>query len=647
MAEFAWSAMEMHQDHFTVEFFVDAIEKLNRNDIQTILCTPTATPPIWISHNHAERMFVDHNGVAMVHGGRQHVCTNHAYVRERARLIISKMAKTYGRMPGVIAWQLDNELKGNVSECFCDTCRSLWHTWLLSEYQHIDMLNERWGTHIWSQHYHCFEQVPQPLKTPMGQNPSLVTAYGRFSREMAAVFLKEQAEVIRNDSDLPITHNTSLNHDIDNEKAFDALDFASFDHYSTSSDYGKMLSWMDTFKTLKGNTPFWVMETAPTFSGSIYGYQTIHQNGYIQAEASAAYALGAEGFCYWLWRQHRTGVEQPHGHIVSCWGEPGIGFEQVAEAGKFKKELERVFSCTTPATAEIAVTYSDEARLYFLTEPLEVSGFDYIEEMTKWHERFVRCGMHRDLLFENRELSGYKIILTPFLPYLSASFLKKAKEFVAEGGIWIVGPLTGMRTKDQTVHTDAALGELESYAGVKTVFHFPVTGSGVTGTAFGCETPLSLWSAAFHCMDAIEMGKMTGGSASGLSFVTECNRGKGKIVMLGSMPAGENGNTMLEHIIRHYAHVAGVKTYGASVGTIVIPRTGQDLDQWVLINLDGKGGTVEVPIQHVNAFSLELCPSGETRLKPYECKVIQFEPQHIPFVSQPGHLADVHTTGHK
>jgi beta-galactosidase GanA len=336
-------------------------------------------------------------------------------------------------MPGVIAWQLDNELKGNVSECFCDTCRSLWHKWLLSEYQHIDMLNERWGTHIWSQHYHCFEQVPLPLKTPMGQNPSLVTAYGRFSREMAAVFLKEQAEVIRKDSDLPITHNTSLNHDIDNEKAFDALDFASFDHYSTSSDYGKMLSWMDTIKTLKRHTPFWIMETAPTFSGSIYGYQTIHQNGYIQAEASAAYALGAEGFCYWLWRQHRTGVEQPHGRIV-------------------------------------------------------------------------RCGMHRDMLFENSEFSGYKIILTPFLPYLSASFLKKAKAFVAEGGIWIVGPLTGMRTKDQTVHTDAALGELESDAGVKTVFHFPVTGSGVTGSAFGCEAPLSMWSTAFHCIDAKEMG---------------------------------------------------------------------------------------------------------------------------------------------
>ena len=625
MAEFAWSTMETHQDRFSVEFFADIIETLHQNGIQTVLCTPTATPPIWMSHGHAERMLVDQNGTPMVHGGRQQVCTNHPFVRERARRIISRMAKTYGRMPGVIAWQLDNELKGNVSECYCASCREQWHQWLRDQYREIDVLNALWGTHIWSQYYHDFEQVPQPFRTPMGHNPSLVTAYGRFSRDMAAAFLKEQADTIRNESELPITHNASLNHFIDNAKSFETLDFASFDHYSTSADYGKMLSWMDAYKTLKGGTPFWVMETAPTFSGSSYGYQTVHTHGYIQAEEAAAYALGAEGFCYWLWRQQRTGVEQTHGHVISAWGEPGVGFESVAAAGRQMKALEKAFSHTAPAAAEVAVTYSDEARLFFMTEPLESGGFDYVEEMMKWHGRIVRCGMHRDMLFEGSAFTGFKMLLTPFLPHLSAEFLEKAKAFVEQGGTWIVGPLTGTRTKEQTIHTDAALGELERYAGVKTLFHYPVTGSGTTGVAFGSEAPLSLWSAVFQCMEATPVGTMTGGPTSGLPFITECRRGRGKIVMLGSMPAGDAGDAMLRQLIRHYAHEAGIRMFGASHGTLVIPRSGEGIEQWVLVNLDGKGGTVDAPNPYVDALSLEAGSSGSIRLEPYECKVIEFE----------------------
>lgn len=388
MAEFAWSTMEPHCDEFKVEFFISIINKLYENGIETVICTPTPTPPVWLSHNHPERMIVDENEVCMVHGGRQQVCTNNDFLRERAAIIIEKMAKLYGNMPGVIAWQLDNEIKGNVAECYCETCKQLWQQWLKKRYGEIDCLNSVWSTHVWSQYYETFEQIPQPFKTPMGHNPSLVTAYRMFSREMAGEFLNEQTEIIRKYSNLPITHNSSLNHFVDNEKIFNNLDFVSFDHYSSSSDYYKMLSWIDIFKTLK-TKPFWVMETAPTFSGSIYGYQTIHNNGYIKAEAAAAYALGAEGFNYWLWRQHRSGVEQTHGHIISSWGEPGVGFENVVETGNLKAKLEKVFSKTVPVKAQLAVTYSDRARAFFMTEPLESIGFDYVSEMMKWYDMIL------------------------------------------------------------------------------------------------------------------------------------------------------------------------------------------------------------------------------------------------------------------
>lgn len=625
MGEFAWSTMEPHKDEFNVTFFVEVIDKLYKNGIETIICTPTPTPPIWISHNHSERMIVDENNVCMVHGGRQQVCTNNDFLRERTVIIIEKMAKIYGNQKGVIGWQIDNELKGNVSECYCETCKHLWHQWLEKRYYKVENLNNAWGTHIWSQYYETFQQVPQPLKTPLAHSPSLSSAYKLFSRDLVSEFLNLQVDIIRKYSDLPITHNASMNHFIDNEKIFENLDLAAFDFYCTSKNFSQMLSHLDLYKTLKADKPFWLMETAANFSACGLGYQTVHNNGFIKAEVAAAYALGAKGFSYWLWRQQNSGIEQTHGHIISSWGERAVGFENVVEAGKLKDKLQKVFEQTVPVKAEIAITYSDRARVFFMTEPLENSGFNYVEEMMKWYDIVLNTGMHRDILFENSSFEEYKLLMTPYLPYISQNYINKAVELVDKGGVWIIGPITGTRTVEQTINRDFALGKLEELAGVKTLYHYPITDSGAIGNAFGVKAPLTRWSSIFQCINAKEVGVTEGGVTPDLPFITECSRGKGKIVMLGSMPSGEQGIKMLGNVIMHYAKVAGVSVASnVNPGTIVVPRKGKGFSQWVIINLDGKGGSVTIPQNSKDSFSGEIISDEKVYVEPYECKVIQY-----------------------
>jgi len=48
---------------------------------------------------------------------------------------------------------------------------------------------------------------------------------------------------------------------------------------------------------------------------------------------------------------------------------------------------------------------------------------------------------------------------------------------------------------------------------------------------------------------------------------------------------------MWQYIIQKYAKDAGCKLYDVSVGTVAIPRQGDDGDYVVLANLNGKGGT--------------------------------------------------------
>jgi beta-galactosidase len=79
IGEFAWASMEPEEGKFDLSFFTRMINNLYENGIETVMCTPTPTPPIWFSHNHPERMYVDADGKVMGHGSRQHACTNHPY----------------------------------------------------------------------------------------------------------------------------------------------------------------------------------------------------------------------------------------------------------------------------------------------------------------------------------------------------------------------------------------------------------------------------------------------------------------------------------------------------------------------------------------------------------------------------------------
>ncbi|QHZ46474.1 beta-galactosidase [Bacillus sp. NSP9.1] len=622
IGEFAWSTMEPEEGKIDVGFFADVIKKLDDNGIDTVMCTPTATPPIWLTHGHPERMYVNEKGETMGHGSRQHVCTNHPYFRKRARLITEQIAEKIGRLLGLIGWQLDNEFKCHVAECMCETCKTLWHKWLKERYESIASLNEAWGTDIWSETYQRFEQIPQPGPTPFLHNSSLRTMYQLFSMDKIAEFAFEQAEVIRAYSDAPITHNSSIMFGVNNEELFGGLDFASFDTYATQENRAAFLLNCDLWRNMKKDRAFWVMETSPSYSASLESYALPHQDGYLKAEAVSSYALGGGAFCYWLWRQQRAGSEQPHGAVLSAWGAPDVGYGNVLEVERARKEIENIMLATAPVQAETALVYSDRAKVFFKTEPHR--KLHYRSLITVFYDRILSLGIHRDVIPEGSPLDGYKLLFTPFIHYLSPEYIQKAATFTESGGIWIAGPLAGGRTEHHTIHTDRGLGELEKCAGAKTLFTYPMDERNTVGAAFGVKAPLSLWSAVFEPDDSEAVGIIEEGAAPGKAFITEHKRGKGKIVMLGSLPAGEAGDIMLKKLISHYAEEAGV-TLGTDVtpGTIVAPRRGMDGLVWVVVNMDGKGGQVTLLDRGTDLISGEPM-SGCLMLKPHEHRVICF-----------------------
>jgi beta-galactosidase len=624
MGEFAWSTMEPEEGKFELSFFVKIIERLYENGIESVMCTPTPTPPIWFSHDHPERMYVDRDGKAMGHGSRQHACTNHPYFRERAAMITENLAKAVGSLPGVIGWQIDNEFKCHVSECMCHTCKEQWHLWLKYRYETIENLNDAWGTKIWSEYYHSFEQVPQPGPAPFLHNSSLSTMYQIFSMEKIAEFSDEQAEIIREYSNAPITHNSSVFFSVDNERLYENLDFASFDTYATIDHFENYLINHDLWRNFKKGKNFWVMETSPSYAASLESHANPHPNGYLKVEAAAAYALGAEAFCYWLWRQQRAGCEQPHGSVISAWGKPTVGFSNVLEVEEMRKEMEPIILSTKPSQAELAITYSDRGKAFLKTEPHR--ELNHRNLITDFYKRILSMGIHRDVIPERASLDGYKLLFTPFIPYVSSDYIARAIEFVEKGGIWIAGPLTGGRTEHHTVHTDRALGELEKYAGVEVLYTYPMDGTGSIGRAFDIAAPLGKWSSVFEADAETAVGIIEEGLSKGKAFLTEHQLGAGKIVMLGSLPLGDAGDLLLQKLVDHYSQEANLTMRtDVSQGTIVAPRQGDGYAVWFIINMDGKGGSVTIPQRGVDLQTISAVEPGKLELSSFEYKVIQFK----------------------
>lgn len=499
IGEFAWSSMEPEEGKISTDFFLEVLNKFYAAGIAVVFCTPTPTPPVWLTHGHPDRLFMNFDGERLIHGSRQHVSYEHPAVRAACFRIVERIAKDLGSHPAIIAWQIDNEIKCHVAEDFSPGAIVAWHKWLKKRFGTIQRLNEEWGTHMWSTYYQAFEQVPAPLKTPFLHSASLSTAYRMFNRESIAEFVDMQCEIIRRYSSAPITHNTNPSFSVNHERLFKNLDFAAYDAYPSSTQWTALVFRSDMYRAAKPGRPFWVMETSVSHNGWLGNHSPMHPEGFLAAEAVQVYGLGGEAICYWLWRQQRTGAEISHSAVLSSWFKPSTGYAQVKVVEAARKLLEPLLIESKPVIPEIAVTWSDHARAMTESEPMDKDEnfpTTYQGVVEFWHRVVFELGYHRDVRFEGASLDGLKMLITPAMPYVSEEFLQRVIAFVKAGGIWLIGPGTGLREREHTVPTTAGMGLLDAVAGVETQYVFPLTSTAITGKVENKTLNFTGWCAA-------------------------------------------------------------------------------------------------------------------------------------------------------
>lgn len=609
IGEFAWGRMEPEEGKFDLDWLEEVVDRLHENDISVILCTPTCTPPRWLLNRYPETRQVSPAGVREAVSSRCHTCKTSPLMREKNLRITEQLARRFGTHPGVVGWQIDNELYIYRDGCYCSLCRAAFHKYLKEQYGTVEVLNHRWGMARWSLEYSSFDEV-EPPRPDEWRHPSLRTAWRRFGEAQICSYTREQADLLHRYTKVPVGTDMMPMNALSYYDMTAPLDVVQYNHYDTAERLPFTAFFYDFARPIKEH-PFWVTETQVGWNGSEYaecGYRPV---GNCYANTWMPIAHGAECNLYWLFRTPQNGHELAHGALFSTAGRPYRVSEEVRQASK---DLERcdAFLSGSRVTAHIAIHFSSVAENNFLSAPL-LKDFHYKETLMKCFHAPLRH-YNVDLIDTPHPLDGYQVVFSPFLTTIDEDLQEKAEAFVRAGGTWIIGPMSGILTEDTSKYTDSPYPFVERFAGVYTKYQKPIANS-VWHAAWQDGSPLgiSICYDAMEATDSTPLATYHGDEFDGFAAITERRIGAGRVILLGTLPDAS--------AIRRLTGLSPIAE--ASENIDLVERSGTHAGL-IAIETENKPGILTLPGSYRDLIhDRRLC--GTVTVKPYEVLVLEAE----------------------
>lgn len=601
--------MEPQEGGFDFTWLMCVVQKLYENGIYTIMCTPTATPPRWLLNKYPETRTVMHDLIRSDVSSRCHTCKTSPVMREKNRIIVTKMAEEFGNMKGVIGWQIDNEIYPYNEGCFCDNCKVAFRTYLKGKYGVIENLNKKWGMARWSLNYDDFEDI-QPPYPRQWKHPSLRKAWRDFQYNQVKTYVDEQAEILHKYGCKNVGTNMMQHNSMSFYKINEKLDVAQYNHYDPAERLSVTAFGYDFVRTVK-DKPFWIMETQVGWNGSEYAANGYRPIGACYANTWLPFAKGAEMNLYWLFRTHPNGHELAHGALFSPAGRAYRVTEEVKKAVDDLSKCEN-FIANTFIRSKIAMHYSSTALNSFESAPI-IEGLNYRETLiTKYYSAFKHYNI--DVVDTQHGLDGYEVLVSPFLATADENgFKKRVIEWVKNGGTWIVGPMTDIMDGNVSRYTNAPYSFVEELAGVYVKYQKPID-NGVFKAQWtnNGECAISTCYDAYECNEGTEsLVKYTDCEFAPLAVITERKVGKGKVILVGSVIS--HGDLLRLVTLDPIAE--------ASANVILTERTG-DESGIIAVETENKFGYIVLEGEYVDLIT-DRKFSGKTEIKPYQVLILK------------------------
>jgi beta-galactosidase len=441
IGEFAWSRMEPEDGSFTLDWLHGCVETLGKFGISVLMCTPTATPPAWLTTTYPNTCLVHADGRRAEHGRRRHYCTTSDTYRRFSARITDFLSQEMSQHANVAAWQLDNEFGPEMSWCHCENCQARFQAWLKKRYASIQELNRVWGTGFWSMDYSDWRQVR--LGSDPGLYPSRLLDSKRFWSDSMISFALQQAEIIRRNHPQALVTTNGMGpifQPIDYYEMFGKLDVACDDLYFDIATLDADAAAMNVFRSLKPGRRYWITETG---CGALDHNRPPHPDQF-RAWAWSSLAHGAEAHLVFRWRTCLSGQEQELQGILEHSGSPRHRYQAVQKCFLELKYLWDEFKDLPLPEAPVAIV-QDYQTLWAYESSRVGADVNYLGLVYRLHKALYDRNIVADFIPPERALHGYRLVILPSTVIISPGFATRLADFVSSGGVLLAVGQIGMR----------------------------------------------------------------------------------------------------------------------------------------------------------------------------------------------------------
>lgn len=461
-AEFAWAQLEPEEGVYDFAWLDRAVALAAKYDLKVIMCTSTATPPVWLSRKYPEILLKDEQGITLDHGARQHASFASPLYRELAFRMIEKLAEHYGNDARIVGWQLDNEPA--VQFDYNPQAEQGFRDFLREQYDDdIAALNAAWGTAFWSEVYRSFDEITLPKRAQMFMNHHQILDYRRFAAKQTNDFLNEQCLLIKRYAKHQwVTTNYIPNYEEGHIGGSPALDFQSYTRYMVYGDNEgigrrgyrvgnplRIAMANDFFRPIQGT--YGVMELQP---GQV-NWGAINPQPYpgaVRLWLWSVFAGGSDFICTYRYRQPLYGTEQYHYGIV---GTDGVtvtpGGEEYAQFMQEIKSLrgrvaEREKKPADYLARRTAILFNHENSWSIERQP-QNRTWNTLGHIEKYYRTLKAFGAPVDFITEKQDLTPYPVVIVPAYQLADKELVERWTAYAKQGGNLVITCRTAQKDR--------------------------------------------------------------------------------------------------------------------------------------------------------------------------------------------------------
>ena len=607
-AEFSWAVLEPEEGKYNFEWLDKAVALASKYKVKVVMCTPSPTPPAWLTQKHPEILMVNADGRVMQHGARQQASWSSKIYREYIDKIVTLLGKRYGNNPIIYGWQIDNEPShyGNEYD-FSESAQKSFQQWLKKKYHTIDALNKSWGNAFWSINYNNFEQIrcPNGKELVAQPNPHAVLDFKRFTADEAADFVLVQKDILKKyvKPEQWITTNLMPTYPAVDPLRMKGLDVHSYTKYLVAGydkGHGEQGFRMgatnsigfsnDLFRSINGLTG--VMELQPgQVNWGLFNPQTMP--GSVRMWMYHVMAGGNKFVCNYRFRQPLSGGEQYHYGIMKTDGitVSRSGDEYIKVINELKDLRKAYKPEPVPAIVtkrKAAILYSVDSRWEMDNQP-QTNQWSYMEHVNRYYDGLKSLGAPTDVIDETKDFSSYPFLIVPAFQLLDYKLVDRWKGYVNNGGHLILTSRTAQKDREGRLWEASFQHPILDLVGAKEIYydHLPASLKGNVSFNGGTYN-WNNWGDVIEPSTAETWAKYEDQFYKGKASVVHRKLGKGTITYLGT---DTDDGKLEKDVLQKVYQLAGVETLSLPQGVLVEYRDGF----WYGLNYSSQNYEIPVP----------------------------------------------------